>query len=147
MAGEEPHTIDANTFLKEPALQNHKICGMHVNMVQALRGAVREGPSAVRDLAIQFVRGLKRSLAGQDGRVLVAIGKTRGPALVILTGDEDDWSPSHRYQLADFEVVIFYMLDPLDIDSKQISLINDSRTPPASRDDIFSKLYKKDLTV
>ena len=118
-----------------------KICGMNPGMVAEIRRTIAE-PAALREVAARIVQGLKRALpSGEEAAFLVCIGRSAGPAQVTATHRMEDWDGS---ELKSLQAVIYLLLDPLDIDSKQATFLSKRIDSP---DAIFGSLYKKNFLL
>ena len=94
----------------------HATCGMHAKLLATLRAAVKE-PAELRRLCTQLASDATSRLDGAT-RVDIVVAPPLGPPTCVSS----DGAPGL--------VVIWLMLDPLDIDSKQTTFIHaDGKTP------------------
>eukprot|EP00294_Goniomonas_avonlea_P017553 CAMPEP_0114544840 /NCGR_PEP_ID=MMETSP0114-20121206/3086_1 /TAXON_ID=31324 /ORGANISM="Goniomonas sp, Strain m" /LENGTH=122 /DNA_ID=CAMNT_0001729237 /DNA_START=20 /DNA_END=388 /DNA_ORIENTATION=+ len=108
----------------------HRACGMHANVREVLR-SVQKGDDPV--VAAERIREKWRELPELgDIPMGMIFGTPIGKELLDLTSAED-------------AVVLCFIMDPMDIDCKQMTFIKSDSFASATA--VFEKLYKWDWSV
>ncbi|CAN0247377.1 unnamed protein product [Scytosiphon promiscuus] len=134
---EKEHRMNRRTYLSSESFES-LTCGASAPLVARLREATNAGvdvdAGALKELGHSVKTAAMEKLAGRDnncgGRVEVAFGTAMGRSF-FATADESDSTA---------DVVLFYTLDPLDIDTKQSTCVRrDSGLPVPA---VMQALYK-----
>eukprot|EP00286_Rhodomonas_abbreviata_P014392 CAMPEP_0181323872 /NCGR_PEP_ID=MMETSP1101-20121128/20036_1 /TAXON_ID=46948 /ORGANISM="Rhodomonas abbreviata, Strain Caron Lab Isolate" /LENGTH=127 /DNA_ID=CAMNT_0023431967 /DNA_START=57 /DNA_END=440 /DNA_ORIENTATION=- len=102
----------------------NQVCGMDRTLLEKVRSAVKD-VDALQELCNHLISSMKALLGSKVGEVAVMVGPPFGKTNCSKSSGND---PS---------VVIWLLLDPLDVDSKQSTFV---RSPNAK--EIFQVLYK-----
>merc|ERR1719230_976859 len=104
-------------------------CGMDRELLAMLRAAVKEDPAALSRLCTKLANNAAARLGGATARVSIIVAPPLGPPTCVYS------------EGADSLAVIWLMLDPLDIDSKQTTFIQQMESSRV-RSEWMSALYK-----
>ena len=125
----EPTTLTPGSLLAD-VRYSRATCGMNRKLLTTLRSAVEEeDPSSLRRLCTQLAGDAAARLHGAATRVSIVVAPPLGPPTCVVS------------EAADPLVVIWLMLDPLDIDSRQTTFIQHMKSSRVETQ-LMSALYK-----
>lgn len=136
--------------LFQSAEWQHKICGLQPTVTRRIRAQLGD-LTGLREHARTVLSSLEGLLASPSPQVIVGITRARGsPLCLVCTGQSNDETVEaaviRRGGLSEFHVIVFCVIDPLDIDSKQATFVPavemEGRLPS---DLVFTRLYRREL--
>ncbi|EFC49478.1 predicted protein [Naegleria gruberi] len=120
----------------------HKICGMNQRMINVFR-ASRDDPTKLEQNFLLMIANIKRKILGGlklEASESISVGFTFGNVAQVLT--------SHNLNIQENDIVVCFLLDTLDIDSKMVTAIRKSSkvVDASDKSAVWNLLYKFDAT-
>ena len=137
MAGMATNTPFAPSTLMASSQFEHRTCGMQTALVQLVRQAKTQSSNDSMSALLEDVAQAAMAKLDNGANVVAVFGPPMGPPKAVFPALSDEEEAAAVRPMP--QVIIWLLLDPIDIDCKQTTFVNRSCI---NAQKVFENMYK-----